>query len=355
MVQCKIGFVFCLLMQYLHAQRILYEVGEPESVCDCKSITDCASLKALLDRREFAVLKTHKSCGFERKVPKYCCPIEVELKTVTESSPPVSVSGRIKPQELITENPRHAYFNYLKRICGKANSNRIFGGDFVSDHEYPWLAALVYGSSVRCGGVLVSHNVIITAAHCIVDKLNKVKLGHADISKTKEFEIESVKIHHGYDPKSPFLYNDIALIKISQDLTFDNAIKPICLPEKEFLTNETLTVSGWGFTEALKLSDVLLQVDLDFVDQAECEAKYRSKGAANFELTRCQICAQGFPGEDSCNGDSGGPLMQAESQQHYLIGITSFGTKKCDSFVPGVYTNVFQYDQWIRDFVFNQS
>jgi len=345
-------------MRYLHAQQIQF--NENESICNCKSIMDCATLKAFLDRREFAMLKAHKSCGFERKVPKYCCPdSQIELKTVvTESVQPISVSGRIQTQEMTTENPRKACFEELDRICGLSNTNRIFGGKLVTSHEYPWLAALVYGESIRCGGILVSHNVIVTAAHCINTKLSHVKLGHANLSKTKDFGIESVIIHPEFHFKNRVLHNDLALIKISQDLTFDNAIKPICLPKKEFLKNETLTVAGWGLTEALKLSEVLLQVDLNFVEQTKCEFDFRSKGADNFQLTSRQICAQGLPGEDSCNGDSGGPLMQLDNSRNdrfTLVGITSFGTKKCDSFVPGVYTNIFQYDQWIRNFIFDQS
>ena len=38
-------------------------------------------------------------------------------------------------------------------------------------------------------------------------------------------------------------------------------------------------------------------------------------------------------GEDSCNGDSGGPLLAHDARSFkepkYLLGIVSFGTKKC--------------------------
>ena len=58
-----------------------------------------------------------------------------------------------------------------------------------------------------------------------------------------------------------------------------------------------------------------------------------------------------FIDEDSCSGDSGGPLMvQADAESKmYLIGVVSFGTSKCGQGLPGVYTNIQYYVQWIKD------
>jgi len=55
-------------------------------------------------------------------------------------------------------------------------------------------------------------------------------------------------------------------------------------------------------------------------------------------------------GKDSCNGDSGGPLvaLNASTKKMTFAGIVSFGTSKCGSSIPGVYTNVFKYMDWIR-------
>ena len=63
-----------------------------------------------------------------------------------------------------------------------------------------------------------------------------------------------------------------------------------------------------------------------------------------------------FSGEDSCSGDSGGPLVAAEKDSStlnkkpkYLIGIVSFGTRKCGQGYPGVYTSIEYYLPWILD------
>ena len=54
-------------------------------------------------------------------------------------------------------------------------------------------------------------------------------------------------------------------------------------------------------------------------------------------------------GSDSCNGDSGGPLVYRSGPEspYYQVGVVSFGTSKCGSGSPGVYTKVFAFMDWI--------
>ena len=59
-------------------------------------------------------------------------------------------------------------------------------------------------------------------------------------------------------------------------------------------------------------------------------------------------------GEDSCGGDSGGPLMLEKKngfrKKYTLIGLVSWGTFKCATErFPGVYTDVASFLPWILD------
>ena len=60
------------------------------------------------------------------------------------------------------------------------------------------------------------------------------------------------------------------------------------------------------------------------------------------------ICA-GIPegGLDSCQGDSGGPM----AYNNELVGIVSWGIGCALPGIPGVYTNVANYQVWITDTV----
>jgi len=68
-------------------------------------------------------------------------------------------------------------------------------------------------------------------------------------------------------------------------------------------------------------------------------------------LKRCVIILQGRTNlnEDSCRGDSGAPLMiRHEDESYDVIGVTSFGSNKCDSSTPTVYARVESFLKWIE-------
>lgn len=64
------------------------------------------------------------------------------------------------------------------------------------------------------------------------------------------------------------------------------------------------------------------------------------------------ICAGGRKGQDTCSGDSGGPLMQTavekEQANWFLFGVISGGPRICgEEGRPGYNTRVTYYRDWI--------
>ena len=53
-----------------------------DSSCDCKIYTECPKLNELANEKKWNELKKNYTiCGFDRKVPKLCCPSDDEQGT----------------------------------------------------------------------------------------------------------------------------------------------------------------------------------------------------------------------------------------------------------------------------------
>lgn len=113
-----------------------------------------------------------------------------------------------------------------------------------------------------------------------------------------------------------------------------------------------MTVTGWGLYDEQTLKGVYLikstvkrKVDVPIAAASKCNIYTR--------ITPNQICAGGEKGKDSCNGDSGGPLMyfmvgEDGAKQWYEEGIVSFGPTECGGdLTPAVYTRTARYMNWI--------
>ncbi|XP_058811610.1 serine protease grass-like [Topomyia yanbarensis] len=270
--------------------------------------------------------------------------------------------------------------------CGLASSERIAHGNETAVFEYPWMALLMYRNLFsdeimgNCGGTLISERYVLTAAHCLKDddqfKLEFVRLGEHTISEEKDCNniieegiiieqdcagpVENVRyelyiIHPQY--RSAFTGNDIGLIRLAETIIFKSHIMPICLPMtavlKDLLLPEYI-VAGWGLTEKLTRSDVLLQAQLPRLEQSRCQKRISEIDSKKHNITvnEKQICAGGRNLVDSCQGDSGGPLMwpaeYLNRTRYVQFGVVSYGINYCGEInFPGVYARVGSYLGWI--------
>ncbi|EDV90648.1 chymotrypsin-1 [Drosophila grimshawi] len=223
--------------------------------------------------------------------------------------------------------------------------SRIVGGSEAPEAWAPYQVSIMstFGEHV-CGGSIIDEHWILTAAHCLEWPINFLRIitGTNDYTKPgAEYVVDSAKKHCEHD--KPMYHNDIALIHTATPIVYNARTQPIQMASKKNILHpgDKLTLTGWGSTRAWGRFPTQLQtIDLSYVDHSTCKAMVRN---ADW-LGEGHICSFTKEGEGSCNGDSGGPLINAN---HELVGLVNWG-EPCAVGYPDVYASVQYYRDWIN-------
>uniref|UniRef100_A0AAG5DRF8 Peptidase S1 domain-containing protein n=1 Tax=Anopheles atroparvus TaxID=41427 RepID=A0AAG5DRF8_ANOAO len=251
-----------------------------------------------------------------------------------------------------------------RSVCGKRMfpEPRIVGGTKAAFGRWPWQISLrQWRTSTylhKCGAALLNENWAITAAHC-VDNVPPsdllLRLGEYDLALEEEpygyqeRRVQIVASHPQFDPRT-FEY-DLALLRFYEPVIFQPNIIPVCVPENdENFIGRTAFVTGWGrLYEDGPLPSVLQEVTVPVIENKICETMYRSAGYIE-HIPHIFICA-GWKkgGYDSCEGDSGGPMVIQRTDKRFLLaGVISWGIGCAEPNQPGVYTRISEFRDWIN-------
>jgi len=174
----------------------------------------------------------------------------------------------------------------------------------------------------------------------------RVVVGETSIVRpTNVYRVVKVYQHSTWEE---FRGDDIAIMKLAEDVPFDDYQSPACLPDvgNDPAPGETCYVSGFGQTNTIgdmnaPGSSRLLHVGVKVIHPQVCHKIFRSIDSGN-------ICAGGHTQRNACRGDSGGPLVCERNGRWYLHGVVSFGNVPCGQVgSPGVYTRVTSFLDWI--------
>lgn len=238
--------------------------------------------------------------------------------------------------------------------------------------EFPWsvlireTTLLGFFIKTKCGGVLIDLGWVLTAAHCQPGMFGSliVIVGEYDLNARsgERFKpiIRRVKrmiIHRDYNPSN--FDNDIALLELESPFQLQPHVVPICLPEKdEDFIGQVAQVAGWGkLSFGGPVPKVLQVAKLPVIGNKQCQEMYRNSG--HLKLISDSFLCAGYEngGQDSCEGDSGGPLQvqRANESRWVLAGTVSHGVKCAEPEKPGVYIAVSRYVDWIKSVTHHQD
>lgn len=236
--------------------------------------------------------------------------------------------------------------------CGRKNPSRIVGGTNAGINEFPMMCGIVDAIQriVFCGATIISDRYVLTAAHCMIGRdfqnLGVLVGDHdletgTDTNATVLHRVIQAIIHPRYNERGD--QNDVGILKTENDITFNNQVGPVCLPfqhSPDTFGGNYVELLGWGTTDfGGPPSDILQKVTVSVLTNQQCSKIYPN-------VTTNQICTYA-EGKDSCQMDSGGPVLWQDptTRRLVLIGIISMG-RGC-ALVAGLNTRVGAYIDWI--------
>lgn len=253
---------------------------------------------------------------------------------------------------------RRALCGALLALVAPSPAHAVVNGRDAS-RPYPFMAELRNDGSFSCGGSLVRPDWVLTAGHCVTDGEDVLPasalsfgIGSAVRSRTEaDGEVvpaAQVVRHPDYGAQ---LRNDVALVRLARP-----AVKgvPIRVADPFLPTDRALwepglelRVLGWGGrfypgVSGVNTTDVLQEVDVPRVADEDCAAAYPPGHPVGAFDPAHQLCAGNVQGtEDSCGGDSGGPLLAPRPDGgDVLVGVVSKGTACGLPAQPGIYARV---------------
>ncbi|OMJ23688.1 Urokinase-type plasminogen activator [Smittium culicis] len=244
----------------------------------------------------------------------------------------------------------------------------IVNGVTTGTDIYPFISQLYYSGdkgssySFSCTASLIADQYVVSAAHCIFNDDGTMKPAN-----TTSFFIGSANVATGSDISSFYtvtniyttgfekdISNDIAIFKLNKKVP-SSVATPVKVYPYKITTKLPVEVAGFGSSYSFgPLSKVLQRAIISVASDTRCSSN--NSGWAN--NSGPLVCSISSSGNDSCNGDSGGPMVAKLNGKRTLVGIVSWGKnmdpksdQSCGENTVAYYARAAYFVKWIASVI----
>lgn len=231
---------------------------------------------------------------------------------------------------------------------------QIVNGRPASECDWKWQVSLQDRVGHFCGGMLISRDWLLSAAHCMGGSF-KVVAGEHNLRRKSGNEQTRNAVRQVSHPKYNKRNNDfdISLVKVDSRFNLNRCVGTVCLPSRgnDVRPGTSCWITGWGTLKAGGSSpDILQEGKVNTISNNDCANKF---DYSSNQIKASMLCAQGRTSSgqivDACQGDSGGPLVCSRSGTWTIYGATSWGRGCAGRRYPGVWARVEPNLRWISD------
>jgi secreted trypsin-like serine protease len=240
----------------------------------------------------------------------------------------------------------------------------------VPEGQFPYVANVHVMGAFGCTGTLIAPQWVLTAGHCgsttgsltqgLVPspvawpaQAYEVALGsvYADGHGGETHEVAQVLVDSDYIVTNG-TGNDVTLMKLDTPTKIAPMRIAAVGERSSWKPGALTTIAGFGATsaDASQMPDQMQSAQVPITTDEYCAAAYDD---GSFDA-KTMVCA-GYPqgGTDTCEGDSGGPLLAPVKRGFRLAGATSFGSGCAEPGKPGVYARLAEgpIREWLKTVV----
>lgn len=247
----------------------------------------------------------------------------------------------------------------------------IANGYAAIEGDWPWHAGLFMNVANRlpeyiCGGTIISENFVITAAHCTVP--NRILLAANDLvvklglhnrtgpsEHTRMYDVVEIIRHEAFNKDN--LRNDVALLRMADDIVFSDYIQPVCLwpvsmNDLSSILKDRGYVVGWGKGHTNKIAEILQEATVAAVDYETCLKSNPKHFHKHLSWDKSSYCAGNQNQTNVCDGDSGGGMFYNIGSSWYIRGLVSTGVRPvgdsaCNPKEYVIFSDIPYYLEWI--------